>query len=170
MGAVIPDTLPPATSIRHDLRPGDIGYLTYLHGTLYAAEYGWDHTFEVYVAGPLAEFAKSPGAREQIWIVEQQGQVAGSLAIVEAAPEAAQLRWFLLHPDLRGQGLGRQLIEDAIRFCRAQDYALIFLWTVSALTAAAKLYHTVGFQLTEEHAQPLWGATVNEQRYDLRLR
>lgn len=170
MGAAITDRLPPSISIRHDLRPGDIGYLTYLHGTLYAAEYGWDYTFEAYVAGPLAEFAKAPRKREQIWIVEQQAQVAGSLAIVEAAPEAAQLRWFLLHPDLRGHGLGRQLIEDAIGFCRAQDYARVFLWTVSALTAAARLYHAVGFQLTEEHPQQIWGATVTEQRYDLHLR
>jgi GNAT superfamily N-acetyltransferase len=170
MGAAITYTLPPSITIRHNLRPGDIGYLTYLHGTLYAAEYGWDHTFEAYVAGPLAEFAKSPGERERIWVVEQKAQVAGSIAIVEATPEVAQLRWFLLHPDVRGHGLGRRLIEDALRFCRAQDYALIFLWTVSALTAAARLYHTVGFQLTEEHPQQIWGATVTEQRYDLPLR
>ncbi len=162
-------TLPPNITIRHDLKPGDIGYLTYLHGTLYAEEYGWDHTFEAYVAGPLAEFAKSPHDRERIWIVEKDGIVAGSIAIVEAAKDVAQLRWFLLHPDLRGCGIGRQLIEDAIRFCRAQDYSLIFLWTVSALTAAAKLYQSVGFQLTEEHPQQIWGATVTEQRYDLQL-
>jgi hypothetical protein len=51
--------LPPDITIRCTLRPGDIGYVTYLHGSLYAAEYGWDHTFEAYVAGPLAEFGKS---------------------------------------------------------------------------------------------------------------
>jgi hypothetical protein len=51
--------LPAGVTIRTTLRPGDIGYVTYLHGTLYAAEYGWDHTFEAYVAGPLAEFAKA---------------------------------------------------------------------------------------------------------------
>ena len=36
--------------IRHHLRPGDIGYLSYLHGILYAEEYGFDLSFEVYVA------------------------------------------------------------------------------------------------------------------------
>lgn len=43
---------------------------------MYAAEFGWDHTFEAYVAGPLAEFAKSHNDRERIWIVERDGKVA----------------------------------------------------------------------------------------------
>lgn len=59
----------PDVTIRSKLRPGDIGSVTYLHGTLYAAEYGWDYTFEAYVAGPLAEFGKSHSDRERIWIV-----------------------------------------------------------------------------------------------------
>jgi len=32
--------LPADVTIRTTLRPGDIGYVTYLHGTLYAVEYG----------------------------------------------------------------------------------------------------------------------------------
>jgi hypothetical protein len=32
--------LPANVSIRNQLKPGDIGYLTYLHGILYANEYG----------------------------------------------------------------------------------------------------------------------------------
>jgi GNAT superfamily N-acetyltransferase len=161
--------LPLNVKIRHELKPGDIGYLVYLHGTLYAQEYGWDHTFEAYVAGPLAEFARSRNDRERIWIVERDGQVAGSIAIVEDSEEKAQLRWFLLHPDLRGHGIGKDLIKEAFAFCRDKGYSLIFLWTVSALSAAAHLYRSVGFQLTEENVQAIWGATVTEQRYDLSL-
>ena len=162
-------TLPPDIRIRHYLNPGDIGYVTYLHGVLYAEEYGWDHTFEAYVAVPFGEFAKSHSDRERIWIVEKERTVAGSVAIVEASRKEAQLRWLLLHPNLRGQGIGGLLIEEAISFCRASDYSSIFLWTVSALTAAAKLYRSVGFELTEETTRELWSATVTEQRYDLKL-
>ncbi|HEX5734475.1 MAG TPA: GNAT family N-acetyltransferase [Blastocatellia bacterium] len=155
--------------LRHDFKPGDIGRLVYLHGTLYAEEFGWDHTFEAYVAGPLAEFAKSHNNRERIWIVETDQQVFGSIAIVEASAQEAQLRWLLLHPELRGQGVGRMLGEEAINFCRASGYRAIFLWTVSELKAAASLYRSLGFQLTEENTHRMWGATITEQRYELRF-
>lgn len=160
---------PSSIHTRHDLKPGDVGYLIYLHGMLYAREYGWDHTFEAYVAGPLAEFGKSHSERERIWIVEQNETITGAIGIVERTQHLAQLRWFLLHPDLRGRGIGRALIEDAIRFCRDSQYHAISLWTVSALTAAATLYQSTGFQLMEEHEQRLWGTTLIEQRYELAL-
>jgi N-acetylglutamate synthase-like GNAT family acetyltransferase len=159
--------LAPTIKIRNDLKPGDIGYLTYLHGVLYAEAHGWDHTFEAYVAGPLAEFAKSQNDRQRIWVVEKDGKLAGSIAIVEASEKKAQLRWLLLHPDLRGHGIGRILVEEAISFCKDSDYSSVFLWTASTQTAAAKLYESVGFHLTEEHTHELWGSTVTEQRYDL---
>jgi len=141
--------------------------VTWLHGVLYAQECGWDHTFEAYVAGPLAEFAKSHTDRERIWMVEKDGIVAGSIAIVQASIEQAQLRWFLLHPDLRGQRIGHKLMEEALSFSKAHGYSMVFLWTASVLTAAARLYESFGFRMTEETTHVLWGATVTEQRYEL---
>lgn len=161
--------LPAGVTIRSDLRPGDIGYLIYLHGILYAQEYGWDATFDAYVAGPLAKFAESRTDRGRIWIVEKDGVVAGSIAIVEVSQKQAQLRWFLLHPDLRGCGLGKLLIEKALSFCRQCGYSSVSLWTVSALKAAAHLYTSAGFRVTEEKAHDLWGTTLTEQRYELKL-
>jgi len=167
------DSIQPTNSqepqVRNYLKPGDIGYLIHLHGVLYAREVGWDQTFEAYMAGPLVEFAKSQRERERIWIVENGGKVAGSIGIVEAAADTAQLRWFLLHPGLRGRGLGKWLIEQAIQFCREKEYSRVFLLTTGELKAAAHLYRAAGFQLTDSLTYKLWGATVTEQRYDLRL-
>jgi N-acetylglutamate synthase-like GNAT family acetyltransferase len=161
--------LPANVTIRNQLKPGDIGYLIYLHGILYANEYGWDYTFETYVAQPLAAFAKAYNQRERIWIVEKDGQIAGSIAIVKASEKVAQLRWMLLTPDLRGQGLGRFLVQEALEFCKEQGYAEVFLWTVSILTAATRLYQSAGFRLTEQKTHRIWGADLTEQRYDLAL-
>lgn len=161
--------LPPNVSIRHEFKPGDVAFLTHLHGTLYAKDCGWDETFESYVALPLSEFARSRTVREKIWLVENHATIAGSIAIVQASADVAQLRWFLLHPNLRGRGIGRHLMEEALNFCRDTSYRSVHLWTESRLEAAAGLYRSVGFKLTEEKTHKLWGMMVTEQRYDLPL-
>ncbi|MGB2867771.1 MAG: GNAT family N-acetyltransferase [Bacteroidota bacterium] len=157
-------------TIRTVLRPGDIGFLTYLHGILYAKEYGWDHTFEAYVGEPLSQFAKSHSRRDRIWVVQQNNTIVGSIAIVTASRTTAQLRWFLLHPSVRGLGVGKALVTKALNFCRKQGCRRVFLWTEARLTSAAGLYASFGFKLTEEKTHKLWGTVVTEQRYDLKLR
>ena len=153
--------------IRHQLRPGDVGRIVYLHGTYYAQTYGWDHTFEAYVAVPLGEFAKRSNERERIWLVDSDGELNGSIAIVEANAEEAQLRWLLLMPQLRGRGIGKRLVQEAIAFAREKSYSSIFLWTVDGLPESASLYRAAGFRLTREERRVLWGASVVEQRFDL---
>jgi ribosomal protein S18 acetylase RimI-like enzyme len=154
---------------RTDLRPGDIGAVIELHGRIYSREYGFDYTFEAYVAGPLAEFARSPHDGERIWLAERQGKIVGCIAIVASAPEVAQLRWFLVDPSARGLGIGKTLIHEAVAFCRACGYKSVILRTVSVLTAAANLYRSMGFQLVERKPVKQWGVDVIEERYELNL-
>ncbi|MGE5528533.1 MAG: GNAT family N-acetyltransferase [Patescibacteria group bacterium] len=156
--------------IRHDLQPGDVGRIITLHGELYAREHCFDCTFEAYVAGPLAEFVKTRTDRERIWLVDHTEPVMGCIAIVKHDEARAQLRWFLLHPSLRGRGLGKKLLGEAVAFCQEMGYESVFLWTVGGLHAAAGLYRAAGFTLTEEHERLLWGRRLVEQRYDLALR
>ena len=158
-------------TVRTGLKPGDIGCITYLHGTIYDAEYSLDSTFESYVAGPLSEFGLTQGnPRQRIWIVEKGGAVHGGVAVVERCSEAAQLRWLILTEETRGLGLGRRLVEWALEFCREQGYGSVFLWTFSELHAAAHIYTANGFTLTEEKTHIIWGREITEQRYDLDLR
>ena len=112
-----------AVTIVTTLQPGDIGEIVRLHGVLYAAEQGWDHTFEAYVAGPLAEFALAASDRERIWIARLGGRIVGCIAIVSGGDLVAQLRWFLVDSSVRGSGLGRTLLEDAVAFCRSSGSA-----------------------------------------------
>jgi N-acetylglutamate synthase-like GNAT family acetyltransferase len=157
--------------VRHELRPGDLGRVAELHGVLYATEYGFDQRFEAYVAETLGEFARSGvAARSRLWLAERDGRLVGTIGIVERGADWAQLRWFLLHPDERGHGLGHRLLEDALAFCRTSGYHEVYLWTVSGLPAAAHLYLAAGFRLTEEKPpERLWGVQLSEQRYDLRV-
>jgi len=156
--------------IRTNLRPGDIGYITYLHGVLYAREYQLDHTFEGYVAAGLGEFGKTfDPLKDFLAVAEHANEIVGSIAIVGQPDNTAQLRWFLIHPKMRGQGLGRRLIQAALEFCRERKFASVFLWTTGELETAAHLYRKVGFELTEENTHEIWGAMRTEQRYELLL-
>ena len=167
--AVIQADLPIGLAIRHELKPGDIGFITYLHGVLYAREQGWDSTFEAYVAGPLAEFAKSGSPRQRIWIVEKEGVIVGTIAIAEHSEDEAQLRWLLVDPATRGNGFGKWLLREAISFCGRSDYLSIFLWTTAELVAAGKFYRSFGFEKTDQKMHTIWGAQVTEECYRLRL-
>ncbi len=162
------DDRPPIT-IRTDLRPDDVGRIVSFHGVIYAREYGFDPTFEAYVAGPLAAFVQSRSGRERLWIAETGEQLVGCIAIVKRSPDLAQLRWFLVHPACRGEGLGKRLLGDAIDFCRTCGYQTVTLWTVAGLAAAAHLYRSAGFRKVEEKPGHLWGVDVVEERYELKL-
>lgn len=164
------DTSPERISVRSDLKPGDIGHIIYLHGIVYAQEYQWDHTFEGYVAEGLARFALSyNSARDRLWIAESDGRMVGCIAIAGLSETEAQLRWFLVLPSCRGQGLGRQLLHQALDFCRERGFESVCLWTVSELKAAARLYESAGFEKTEEKTHEIWGQLLIEEQYCLSL-
>lgn len=163
--------IPKDMNIRCHLQPGDIGYIIYLHGLSYGKEYGYDHTFEAYVAAGLGEFAQSfQPNKDGLWVAEMEGQMIGSIGIVRRSESAAQLRWFLVHPQKRGLGIGRALLHSALQFCKECKYETIFLWTISDLTIATHLYKSAGFTKTEEKTHKLWGKILTEERYDLHLR
>ncbi len=158
-------------TVRHDLRPGDMGRVIAMHGVLYAVEYGFDHGFEAYVAETVAEFGRlaRPGL-DRLWVAERDSRLVGSIAILGRADGAAQLRWFLVHPEARGSGLGRHLVDVSLTFCRTAGYRSVYLWTVTGLDAAARLYVAAGFHRTEtKPPATLWGVELAEERYDLDL-
>jgi N-acetylglutamate synthase-like GNAT family acetyltransferase len=156
--------------LRRELRPGDIGYLIYLHGILYAKEYKFDQTFEAYVAHGLLQFVQLYNPyRDRIWLAEDKGKIIGCAAIVRTSKTEAQLRWYLVHPDYRGQGIGKLLMQEAVNFCTERKYKSVFLWTTSELTAAAHLYAQAGFKKTEVKSHNVWGKFVTEERYNLEI-
>ena len=159
-----------AIQIRAGLHPGDVGYVTYLHGILYAEEYQYDTTFDGYVALGMGEFARDYDSRKDcLWVAEMGDQIVGSIALVGKPDNTAQLRWFIVHPVARGQGLGRRLLAEALDFCREKQFASVFLWTVSNLDAAIYLYRSAGFNRIEQATHHLWGHVITEERYHLSL-
>ena len=156
-------------SIRTDLRPGDIGYVTYMHGALYHREYNYGLQFESYVAKGLCEFyEKFNPERNRTWACEHNDRMIGFLLLMDRG-HAAQLRYFLIEPEYRGIGLGSKLMNSYMDFLRECGYRESYLWTTHELSTAASLYKRHGFKLTEEKESTTFGKPLREQRYDLIL-
>ncbi len=152
-------------------RAGDIGWITHRHGVLYAEEYGFDETFEALVAEILARFiADHDPKRERIWIAERDGERVGSVMIVDAGDQVAQLRLLLVEPEARGKGLGAHLIQECIDFSRRNGYRKIKLWTQSILAEARHLYAKSGFEIVDEESHRSFGHDLIAEIWQLPLR
>ena len=156
-------------SIRTELRPGDLGYVIYLHGALYSREYDFGLQSETYVAKGLCEYYEKYDPRKnRVWVCEHNNRMIGFLLLMDRE-RAAQLRYFLVEPEYRGIGLGSKLLGLYLDFLRTSGYKESYLWTTHELTTAAALYRRVGFKLTEEKVSTAFGKPLREQRYDLVL-
>ena len=156
-------------SIRTQLQPGDLGYVTYMHGALYGREYGYKIQFDVYVAKGLCEFyEKYTPERNRVWVCEHKGRMIGFMLLMDRG-ETAQLRYFLIEPEYRGLGLGSKLLDLFMDFLRECGYKGAYLWTTHELEAAIHLYNRFGFALTEEKESTNFGKALREQRYELML-
>jgi ribosomal protein S18 acetylase RimI-like enzyme len=154
--------------IRNKLVPGDLGYVIYLHGSLYGREYGYGIQFETYVALGMHEFYKGyDPEKDRVWICEHTGRIIGFLLLMHRENNSAQLRYFLIRPEYRGIGLGKHLMQLFMDFFGERNYQTAFLWTTNELIVAASLYTRHGFVITAERQSTTFGKPLREQRYDL---
>jgi GNAT superfamily N-acetyltransferase len=152
--------------------PGAIGRIAELHGTYYSKHWGFDLFFESKVAIELSEFLRRfDEARDGFWVASIEEKIVGSIAIdgVHGDSKGAHLRWFIVAPEIQGQGIGKMLIKETVEFCRKKEFGRIYLWTFAGLDPARHLYEKFGFRLCEEHEGNQWGRTVTEQRFELIL-
>jgi GNAT superfamily N-acetyltransferase len=152
--------------------PGAIGRIVKLHASYYNEHWGFGLFFESKVATELAAFLERyDPAQDGIWLALAAARIEGSIAIdgSRAAQEGAHLRWFIVSDAVRGGGVGKRLIDTAIRFCRRSNFRRVYLNTFEGLDAARRLYEQAGFTLVEQHKGRQWGSEVNEQRFELSL-
>jgi DNA-binding MarR family transcriptional regulator/GNAT superfamily N-acetyltransferase len=160
----------PAMFLLRPPAPGDLGWVVQWHGALYAAEYGWDVSFEALVARIVADYAaRGDRTGESGWIAELGGEPAGCVFCMRKTGATAQLRLLLVEPRARGLGMGGRLVAECVSFARRAGYREIVLWTNDVLHAARRIYQRAGFQLAGSRPHHSFGHDLVGQDWRLPL-
>ena len=156
--------------LRRELKPGDLGYIAYLHARLYAEELGYGPNFERYVLKGILELAQQyDPSKDRVWIYEHEGKTVGCLVGFHRDEDCVQFRYFIFLPEYRGMGLGKRLMDEFIAYMKEKNYTRAYLWTTHEQQAAIALYTRYGFTLTEEKSSDTFDKHLVERRYDLVL-
>lgn len=123
--------------------------------------------FESNVAGVERDLREAheryAGDRAGFWVLEDGGEVVGTVAIRPKDERTCEIKRLYLRPDVRGSGLGQRLYEHAESFARRAGYERIWLDSSRRFTRARKLYERNGFVLLEE-VDNAWEDNVYEKR------
>jgi GNAT superfamily N-acetyltransferase len=160
----------PSYRVRTDVEPGDGDAIVELHARLYSEEYGMGEGFVAGVRDNI-EAALASGWPEGggAWIVECDGEFAGSVGLTDEGDGGGRIRWVLLDPKVRGLGLGRRLVGEAVERARELGMKRLELDTFSELTSAARIYRDLGFQVVSARERTDWGKPIVYQYYELEL-
>lgn len=101
---------------------------------------------------------------KQLWLYCEDEQVLGAIALDgDVQARTARLAWFIVHPTLRGTGVGRLLLETALdegRRCFDRIEGRLATAPGMDMAAARALYETQGLQPGAPEAGTLWGVPV----------
>ena len=96
------------------------------------------------------EMASLPGAYAapagRLFFAEFEGRPAGCVGIRPSSDGVCEMKRLYVEPELRGNGIGRQLALAAIKAAKALGYRKVMMDTLPAMRIAVKLYRELGFK------------------------
>lgn len=117
-----------------------------------SAEYGLTADKGYGVADPNLDFLHETylGERSRYWVIEgPDGSILGGGGIAPLAGaegQVCELQKMYFMPSLRGLGLGRRLVLQALDEARVLGYQRCYLETTAVLREATALYESLGFE------------------------
>lgn len=90
------------------------------------------------------------GPREEFFVLENENNVIGTVGVKMDSRDTAILRRLFVDAGQRKKGLGAALVDEAMAFCKDNDYKKIVFRTTSRMTQAIELCKKKGFKKAEE--------------------
>jgi ribosomal protein S18 acetylase RimI-like enzyme len=81
-----------------------------------------------------------------LFAIDEDDRVVGTVALKHEGDGVYELTKMAVDPSVRGRGIGRLLMEGALRTYRAVEGRELFLESNSSLAPALNLYESVGFR------------------------
>jgi ribosomal protein S18 acetylase RimI-like enzyme len=106
--------------------------------------------YERYVAvigtqpGPMLDDYARRIARDQVWLLEEAGAIAGVL-VLEDGPDGFLLDNIAVLPERQGRGHGRRLLDFSEAEARRRGWDAITLYTNALMTENIALYQAHGY-------------------------
>lgn len=116
--------------------------------------------FEDEVAGLPGKYALPNGT---LLIATKGDRVAGCVALRALGDGVCEMKRLFVRAEYRGAGLGKLLASEVIEVARTLGYSLMRLDTLDRLTAAMRLYESLGFRKTTPYYEnPIHGVVYWE--------
>jgi GNAT superfamily N-acetyltransferase len=132
-------------------------------------EYGFVFVADTEVPDLLAFGHHYHPPRGAFFVIRDAGRVVGSVGVERLAAHRAELHRLYLDTALRGQNLGRALVERVLAWCRLEGIPHLTLWSDTRFDRAHALYARLGFRRTGERVLAGDPNQTREYRYELSL-
>jgi putative acetyltransferase len=86
----------------------------------------------------------APGGR--IFLATIEGQCIGCCALLRLCADQFEVAKMAVAPMWQGSGIGRKLLQAVVEAARSAGARRLYLETNHILTAAIRLYHSIGFK------------------------
>ena len=126
-------------------KTADGPHVLHLVSTILSSEFPADQAaYAIEDLQKLHETYKGPNST--FLVAEEDGRIVGTCGIKAESPQTAILRRLFVDPGYRGKGVGKDLLDAALLFCRAQHFREIVIRTSTRMDKAIALCRSKGFE------------------------